>query len=274
MAGRAKDVVRKLERAGESEQVGWLGRIGLVAKGISFGLVGVLAILVALGVGGQPADREGALRVLSREPYGLVALLALAVGFASYAAWRFAQAFLDRDDEGTDAKGAAKRLGCVGKGVLYSSFALLAVSLVTGPRGESESEPERTARVFELPFGRWLVGAVGVGIVGYGLWNGYRSASGSYRNHMKTWEMNTPARWWLNVVGAAGHGARMLLFCLIGAFLVKAAYQVDPKEAVGLDGALARLAQQPYGPWLLGLAALGLLAYGAYSLAQARYRDV
>ena len=266
---------RAIKRFGDSEWVERLGRIGLVAKGVSFGIVGVLAVLVAAGAGGATTDRPEAFRVLAREPYGFVLLLLLALGFGSYAAWRFAQAFLDRDDEGTDMKGWAKRGGCLAKGLFYGGLSVLALSFVTGPRGESASEPERTAMVLQWPFGRWLVGAAGLGLLGYGLWNGYRSISGRFRKRMKDGQMEREnVRPFVNVIGFLGHLARMVLFCMVGAFLVRAAYQYDPKEAIGLDGALAKLAQQEGGPVWLAAAALGLFAYGLFSVAQARYRDI
>jgi hypothetical protein len=264
----------KGRRAGESPWIERLGRLGLATKGVSFVLVGVLALLVAVGAGGRATDREGALRLISKQSYGATILVILALGFGSYAVWRFAQAFLDRDDEGNDLEGWAKRAGCAAKGVLYLALAGICVSLLTGPRGESSSEPEWTRRAFEWPLGRWLVGALGLGLIGYGLWNGYRSLTGKYRKELKTYEMEEPVRRTLDAVGVAGHVVRMLLFGLIGFFLVRAAYQYDPSEAIGLDGALAKLAHQPYGRWLLGAAAVGLIAYGVFALIQARYRDV
>jgi hypothetical protein len=265
---------KELKRFGDSEWIERLGRIGLVAKGLSYGLVGVLAVLVALGVGGAATDREGALRLLARESYGAIILVALGLGFGGYAAWRFAQAVLDRDDEGNDFEGLTKRAGALVKGLFYAGLAVLAASFVTGPRGESASEPERTARIFEFPLGRWAVYAAGLGLIVYGLWNGYRSFSGRFRKHMKTHEMNGELRPLVNVVGFLGHLARMVLFSMVGLFLVRAAHQYDAEEAIGFDGALAKLASQPGGPLWLAAAAAGLFAYGAFSLAQARYRDI
>jgi hypothetical protein len=266
---------RALQRFGDSEWIERLGRIGLVAKGLSYGLVGVLAVLVALGAGGAATDRQGALRLLAKEWYGAIVLFGLGVGFGAYAAWRLAQALLDRDDEGNDFEGWAKRAGALGKGVLYAGFSLLAFSLVTGPRGESRDEPEQTARVFDLPLGRWLVLAFGLGLIGYGLVNGYRSITGTFRKHLKTGQMEREdVRPLVNVVGFAGHAARMVLFSMIGIFLVRAAWQYDPKEAIGIDEALAKLAHQPHGSLWLGAAAVGLFAYGVFSLLQARYRDI
>ena len=266
--------LRKLRRWGSSPWVEGLGRIGLVAKGISFALVGVLAILVALGTEGAATDRPGALRMISKEPYGFLILLALAFGFGSYATWRFAQALLDRDDEGNDMKGSAKRLGCLAKGAFYAGLAGLAISFLTGPRGESAEEPERTRQVFELPLGRWLILAAGLAFAGYGLWNGYRSVSMHFRKRMNEGQMNKSTRWWMRAVGILGHAARMLLFGMIGIFLVRAAWEYDAREAIGLDEALAKLAQQPHGGLWLGAAAAGLISYGIFSVFQARYRDV
>lgn len=266
---------RELKRLGDSEWIERLGRVGLVAKGFSYGLVGVLAVLVALGVGGAATDREGALRLLAKESYGAIILVALGLGFAAYAAWRFAQAVLDRDDEGNDFEGWAKRGGAFAKGLLYCLLSLLAFSFVTGPRGESRDEPEQTARVFDLPFGRWLVLALGVGLIAYGLANGYRSITGKFRKHLKTGQMEREdVRPLVNVAGFVGHAARMVLFSMVGVFLVRAAWQYDPQEAIGIDEALAKLAHQPHGQVWLGAAAAGLFAYGVFSLLQARYRDI
>jgi hypothetical protein len=266
---------RALGRLGDSEWIERLGRIGLVAKGLSYGLVGVLAVLVALGIGGAATDREGALRLIAKESYGAIILVALGLGFGAYAAWRLAQALLDRDDEGNDFEGWAKRGGALAKGLLYAGLSLLAFSFVTGPRGESRDEPEHTARVFDLPLGRWLVLALGLGLIGFGLVNGYRSITGKYRKHLKTGQVERedvgPV---VNVAGFLGHAARMVVFSMVGIFLVRAAWQYDPKEAIGIDEALAKLAQQPYGPVWLGAAAVGLFAYGVFSVLQARYRDI
>jgi Domain of Unknown Function (DUF1206) len=266
---------RAMERFANGDLVERLGRIGLVTKGISFGIVGVLAVLVALGVGGAATDRPGALRMLSEHWYGVLLLLALGLGFGAYAVWRLAQALLDRDDEGNDFEGWAKRGGTLVKGLFYGGLSLLAFSFVTGPRGESREEPEHTARVFELPLGRWLVLAFGLGLVGYGLWNGYRSVSGKFRKNLKTVQMEqedvTPL---VNAVGFAGHAARMVLFSMVGVFLVRAGWQHDPNEAIGFDEALAKLAHQEHGELWLGAAAVGVFAYGLFSIMQARYRRI
>jgi uncharacterized membrane protein YidH (DUF202 family) len=264
---------RTAQQLGESDWVKRLGRIGLLTKGVSYAFVGILAVLLVFDAGGAATDRPGALRMLSKEWYGAFLLVALGLGFAAYAVWRFAQAILNRDDEGNSFEGWAKRAGYLVKGLFYTGLSLLAFSFVSGPRGESRDEPEHTARVFELPLGRWLVLAIGVGLIAYGLWNGYRSITGKFRKDMKAGQMEeedvTPI---VNVAGFLGHAARMVLFALVGVFLVRAAWQYDASEAIGLDEALAKVAHQEHGDlWLAGTA-IGLFCYGLFCVMQSRYR--
>jgi Domain of Unknown Function (DUF1206) len=251
-----------------------LGRAGLVAKAAIYGIVGMLALAIPLGLGGKTADRHGALRTVAEQPFGEVLLFALAVGFTGYAIWRFAQAFLDRDDEGKGLKGLAKRISYLARGLLYTASAFVAIALVVGLGSGETNEREETARVLDWPYGTWIVGAVGAGFLIAGGYNLYRSLTGKFRKHLREHEMARAERGWAIVVGVAGHAARAVVFGLIGTFLVKAAVEYDPKEAIGIDGALRKLVQQPYGGALLALVATGLLAYAVYCLAQARYREV
>ncbi|MFL6036151.1 MAG: DUF1206 domain-containing protein [Gaiellaceae bacterium] len=257
---------------------GWLAplaRIGLVAKGVSFAIVGVLALRVAVGHGGNSTSREGALATLADEGYGKWLLLALAAGFAAYALWRIAQAFFEREEE--DHKRWGKRAGYLGRAAIYTALAYSAAKLATGTthtQSQSKRAREATADVLDWPAGRWIVGIAGLCVIGAGLFNGYRGVTCKFAERWNTGEMSAAVRRWATRIGVAGLLARLVVFGLIGAFAVKAALEYDPKEAIGLDGALQKLAQQSYGPWLLGLTAAGLLAYAAYCFADARYRRV
>ncbi|CAN5253314.1 hypothetical protein BH18ACT14_BH18ACT14_13910 [soil metagenome] len=128
--------------------------------------------------------------------------------------------------------------------------------------------------VLDWPGGVALVTAVGLGVLGYGLWNVYKGLSYRFLKDMKTEEMNEAGRRWIRRTGLVGHVARGIVFGLVGVFLVKAALDYDPDEAIGIDGALQKLASHSYGDALLGLVAAGLLAYGVFCLARARYREV
>jgi formate hydrogenlyase subunit 3/multisubunit Na+/H+ antiporter MnhD subunit len=264
-------------QAGGSRWVGRAGRVGLVAKGVSYALVGVLAIALAAGLGGRATGREGALEVVADELFGRVLLIVLAAGFAAYALWRLAQAILDRDDEGLDGPGIAKRIGYLGRAVLYGSLTVTALTLLDGT-GSKESDTgearRQTAEALSWPAGRWLVTAVGVGFLVAAGFNGFRAFTQKFEEKWKTAELDDRTQDWLARIGSIGLLARFVVFGLIGLFLVKAAYEYDPGEAIGLDGALRTVVDGSYGGALLGALAAGLLAYALFCLVEARYRRV
>jgi hypothetical protein len=277
LSGQAGDV-----RAKAQSGTGWyavLARSGLVAKGVSFGIVGALAVKLALGDGGKATSRQGALQALAHQSFGEIALVLLAIGFAAYAIWRFVQAFAEREesDGKGDAKKWAKRAGYVGRGLIYAGLTFSTVKIVTGSGGggsQNEKAHKTAATLLSWPGGTWIVGIAGAAIAAAGLWNFYRGVSRKFEDKWRTGEMGAHARKWGGRAGMIGHVARAIVFTLIGIFVVKAAVDYNPKDAIGLDGALQKLAHASYGPYLLGLTAAGLLCYGLFCLVDARYRDV
>jgi hypothetical protein len=269
---------RPLQEARERGRSGsgwysWLARAGLVAKGVSFGIVGALAIKLAAGHGGKATSREGALHALAQETFGEVVLTLLAIGFAAYALWRLVEAFA----AGGDEKKWAKRAGSIGRAVIYAALAYSAAKILAGDGGggsQNQRAHETAATMLSWPAGTWLVGIAGAILVGVGLWNAYRGLSRKFEQKWHTGEMGRSARTWGSRAGVVGHLARGVVFTLIGAFVIRAAIEYDPKEAIGLDGALQKLAGAQYGPYVLGLTAAGLVAYGLYCLVDARFRDV
>jgi hypothetical protein len=253
-------------------------RFGLLAKGFSYILVAVIALKVAVEGDGQTESREGALKTLADEPFGWMLLALVALGFASYAIWQLVRAIFDRDDEGDDPIGIGKRLGQAAKAVLYGALAFITASFLFGSESSSsgggQAEEKATAVVLDWPGGRWIVGAAGLAIIGAGVFNAYRALSGSFREKLREEQMSGAERPWYTAFGVFGHLARAVVFGMIGFFVLRAAYQYDPDEAIGLDGALQKLAGETYGPFLLGAVALGLGAYGLFCLVEARYRDV
>jgi len=270
------EIAAKGRRAGKSPWVERLGRAGLVAKGVIYAVVGVLAIQVALGGREESPDRQGALRTIGEQPFGKGLLGLLAVGLAGYALWRLAQAILDRDSEGEDASGLAKRGASLAKAALYGTLCGLTVSalLDSGSRSGGGNEKRTTAGVFDLPAGRYLVYAAGIGFLAAAGFNGYRGVTCKFNEKLKQGEMSEAEETAATGVGILGHLARMVVFALIGLFLLKAAWEFDSKETRGLDGALLELSQQPYGGFLLGAVAVGLIAYSLYCFVQARYREI
>jgi hypothetical protein len=257
---------------------GWyalLARTGLVAKGLSFGLVGALAIKLAAGGGGKATSREGALASLAQHGFGKVVLSLLALGFAAYASWRFVQAFAEQEE--SEAKEWGKRAGYAGRGLIYAALTVSTVRLLleSGRQESQNARAHKTAStVLSWPGGTWVVGLAGALIVGAGLWNAYRGITRKFQDRWRVGELGHAARAWGARVGVVGHLARAVVFTLIGVFVIKAAIDYNPKDAIGLDGALQKLAHAAYGPWLLGLTAAGLVAYGAFCLVDAKLRDV
>jgi MFS family permease len=243
------------------------GRVGLVAKGVSYALVGALAIGVALGIGGDATSRDGALHALAGNTFGEIVLALLSVGFAAYALWRVLQALFG--DKWT------KRIGYLGRAAIYFALAYSAARILFGDgSGDSQNEKahKTTGMVLSWPAGRWLVVVGAIVVIGVGVWNLYRGISKKFED--KWVERSDAACTWGGRAGVVGHVARFVVFTLIGVFAIKAAIDYNPRAAVGLDGALQKLAHQSYGSVLLGLTAAGLVAYGIFCFVDARYRDV
>lgn len=251
-----------------------LGRLGYAAKGVVYGIVGVLAAQAAFGAGGETTDSQGALQRIVAAPFGKILLGLTAIGLLGYAIWRFVQAFLDTDNKGSNAKGYAVRTGYAIVAVLYLSLAFSAVQIILGSNsgGGSGAEQSWTARLLAQPFGQVLVGLIGAGVIGVGLAQLQKGYTGKFRETLRLHEMSQTEQIWAVRAGRFGYIARGIVFGIIGAFLISAALRADASEARGVGGALAALAAQPFGPWLLGLVALGLIAYAIFCGVEARYR--
>ena len=253
-----------------------LARFGYAARGVVYALIGLLAIQAAFGGRGaieQQATPEGALQRIAEQSRLLLVLVA--IGLAGYALWRFVQAILDPENKGSDAKGLVKRGAMLASGIVYAGLALLAARMVSGTGQASGGGSQGTAAgLMDKPFGRWLVVLAGIAVIGSALYHIYEAYTKRFRRRLKLEEMDANEERLATRTGQVGLAARGIAFLVSGWFLVQAGLQYDPNEARGLGGALASLASQPYGPWLLGIVALGLVAYGAYSFLQARYRKI
>jgi hypothetical protein len=268
-------VASKAERAADSGWVEGLARVGLVAQGISFGLVGVLAIMLALGEGGKATDREGALRTIARDGVGQWAVIGLAVGFGCYAFWRLVQVGLGHDVEEPGAREKwSKRATSLGKAAIYGVLCAAAISILRGESGSGNEEKQATEGVLGWPGGPWIVGGVAAALAAAAVWNFYRAVSGQYKKSLKEYEMAEGERAATTAIAFVGLMARAVVFSVAAWFFFNAATEHDPKEAKGLDGALRELAAAQYGKWLLAIVAAGLFAYGVFCVIQARYREV
>jgi hypothetical protein len=213
------------------------------------------------------------MRTIAHQPFGQVLVAILALGLGAYAVWKLAHALLGHGPEKEDS--GFERLAALGSALVYGALCAFAVELlVHGPRTSSSSPEEATGGVLGWPGGTWLVALAGLAVIGIAAGQVYIGLKQKFLENAKVAEMGSTGRRWYAWAGTCGYCARGVVFGLAGVFLVKAALEYDPKEALGLDGALAKLASSPQGPVLLGIVAAGLLAFAVFSLAEARYRKV
>jgi hypothetical protein len=248
-------------------------RAGFVARGLVYALLGFLMVELARGHWRTPANQTGAFKTVAHQPLGGVLLLLLAVGLGAYAIWTLFRAALGRGPEGSD--GDLDRVGRAASAIVYVALCGLAIATLAKGGGGSSASPRKAASgVLGWPAGPVLVGIAGVVVVGVGLYQAYRGVTRGYLDDSKTEQMKPRTKVWLSVVGTVGHLARAAVFLLVGGLVIKAAVDYNPNDAVGLDGALARLARQPYGPYLLCAVAAGFFSFAIFSLSEARYRRI
>lgn len=251
-----------------------LARFGYGARGFVYCVVGALALLAALGQGGAAGDSKGALRWVLAGPFGVVLVGAIAVGLAGFALWRLVEAVTDADRRGTSAKALAVRGGHLVSAAVYGGLAATAATLAFGiGRASAGGDGVRdgTAWLLSQPFGPWLVGLVGLGVVGAGIGYGVKAWKGNVADRLS---LPSGAGAWICPMGRFGFAARALVFLLIGGFILMAAWTQASAEAKGLSGAFATLRAQSYGWALLAVVAAGHFAFGAFGLVQARYRRI
>jgi hypothetical protein len=252
-----------------------LARLGYAAKGIVYGIIGVLALQAALGSGSPNVSQTSAFQKILSQPFGHFLLWIVIIGLIGYAIWRLLQSVLDPEYEGRQKTGLIKRIGYFVSGVIYLALAYLAYQIVQGKGSAgSGATSDITAKALQMPGGQLLVGAVGLIILGVGLYALYSAYRRSFEKRFNYGRMSVEERRWAIRLGRLGYAARGVVFSLVGLFLIQAAYTYSPSKESGLGGALVALASTPYGPWLLGLVAIGLIAFGVYCLALARWRQI
>ena len=197
----------------------------------------------------------------------------MAVGLAGYAIWRLVRAGIGHGTEQKDS--GLQRVAGLVSGVAYATLCVTAVKILAGASssGGSNSPKQTTAGVLNWTGGTVIVGVVGAILIGVALGQGYKGVSKKFLDDSKTREMSRGVKRGFTAIGVFGHLARMVVFGLIGYGLVKAAVDYDPQGG-RLTGALNKLSHQPYGPFLLGVVAAGLIGFAVYSIADARYAKI
>jgi hypothetical protein len=258
-------------RATTSRIVENLLRLGYVVRGMVYGIIGVLALQVAIGSGGTLTDTQGTIATIGRTSLGGILLYVVLAGLIGYGLWGLIRAIADPLHKGTEAKGLGERIGFAISGISYLALGLVTFNLITGQAmaaqngAQTAQARQSVGTILSKPWGAWVVAAVALVITGVGLLQIYQSTRPDFIRQYQPYALNENQRKWITNLGRFGVAARGLVFTLIGFFLFLAAYQNDPGRAQGIDGVLTSLLQQPYGPWLLALVALGLNAFGIYS---------
>ncbi len=255
-----------------------LARVGYAVKGVVYLIIGWLAVELAVGHGGKATDQRGALETISSLSYGKFLLILMTVGLIGFAIWCFIQAIFDTEGKGRDAKGIIARIGYAAVGVSYAALAFGSFGLVTGKgnagKSTSTSTQDWTALVLKQPFGQALVvigGLVVLAVAGYLFYKAYKAP---FKSRLSLTGIGAKARDLVITLGRFGYGAIGVVMTIVGIFLIVAALADNAAKAKGLDTALQELSHQSYGPFLLAIVALGLIAYGLYSFVEARYRRI
>jgi hypothetical protein len=276
--------VQHAERGARNAATGrWmavLARCGYAAKGVVYLIIGGIAAKVAIGAGGAVTDQKGALQIIHEQSYGPILLGVVTIGLFGFALWCFIQALFDTEGKGTTAKGLIARIGYAAVGITYAAFAYGAFQLVmgsgSGGKGSDATAQDGTALLLKQPFGPALMIIVGLIALGVALYLFYTAYAARFQAQLHLATLSAGMKKWVIVVGRLGYAALVVVISIIGIFLIVAASQNNASKAKGLDGVLQELAHQhqPFGQVLLGIVALGLFAYGIYSLVEARYRRV
>ncbi|MCF6136569.1 DUF1206 domain-containing protein [Pseudalkalibacillus berkeleyi] len=273
------DKLKNSKRAKEAQNdvtpwIRWAARFGYFSKGSVYILIGILSMMAAAGIGGKTTDSSGAFASVASKPFGEVLLWIVAIGLIAYVGWRLIQTFWDPENKGFSPKGLVIRIGYLISGAIYGGLAFKAFQIASHAQSSGSSKQTYTAKLMSQPYGTWVVGIVGIIIIVFGLkqmFNGYKE---KFAKKFKMSEMSSHEFAVGKKIGKLGLIARGITFAIIGYFLTQTAITSDSDKVIGLDGALAKIAQQPFGQFMLGAVAIGLFLYGVFQLLKGKNRHM
>jgi hypothetical protein len=253
-----------------------LARFGFVAKGVVYVLLGILAVMAAIGQGSsKQANRNGVLELIFEQPFGRILAILLVIGIIGYAIWRFIEAIKDPYHEGSDSKGIVKRIGYFVSGLVYTGFALSIIKLLAGSgSGSSNSRQTLTAKVLQMDAGPFLVILAGAIIIIVGFVQFYKAYKTKFTKHLNTQSLSSNEKEWVTRIGRIGYAARGIVWLIIGYFVVRAGIESDASQVKSSQGVFSFLEQLSYGQWILLAVAIGVVAYGVFQFVKARYYQI
>ncbi|WP_369258976.1 DUF1206 domain-containing protein [Geodermatophilus amargosae] len=265
-------------RAGNSDALETLARVGLIAYGVVHLLIAWLALQLAWTGGGQSADQSGAMGTLAASPVGKPLLWVLGIGLVALALWQIAEVLRWRSGWSatgeTRKRAVTKTVKAVAKTLVYAALAYTAFRFATGGGQSSSAQQQQTAAgVFGWPGGRWLVGLAGLVVIGVGVHHVLKGVKKSFLKEIDLASAPPTAERTVTRLGQVGYPAKGVALGVVGALLVWSAITFDPAKASGLDGALRTVLDAPFGKALLTIVALGIAAFGAFCFVRARYPE-
>jgi hypothetical protein len=253
-----------------------LARFGFAAKGAIYVLIGILALMAALNMGSsQQADRNGAMQLIFEQPFGKILGWLVVIGLFGYVVWRLFQAIMNPDHKKNDAKGIFARIRYAFSGLIYAAFTYSMIKALTGNGSGSGSGNSRqgiAAQVMQWEGGSIIVAIAGVITMIAGLVYFYRAYTTKFKDKLNNSRMSHNEDKWITRLGRAGFTARGIVWLILGYFITKAGLASDASQVKGSQGAFGFLEQS--GEWILLLVAIGVIAYGVFQFAKAKYYQV
>lgn len=257
-------------RASRSPTLKGVARFGLAARAFVYLVIGWLAVQIARGQGSHEANQRGAVAEVAQQPFGTALLWILGLGLAAYSIWRFSEAVFGT---AVDGSSIGPRLFSFVRGAVYAAFCVGTFSFLAGSwnRGQAQQQASMTAQAMSHPAGRWLVGLIGAAVFVVGVAMVVQGATRRFENDLKMCELSRGTRRVVVPLGVVGTVARGVVFAIAGGLVVEAAVRFEPHKSTGLDGALRTMADRTDGQWLLAAFAVGLITFGLYGFAAARW---
>ena len=270
-ASMAADGTRAAKKAAYSPAMEFLARLGYGVRGLMYVAIGAIALQAAIGKNSSPADQIGAIGAIGHLASGRILLWVMLVGLAAYSLWGIVRAVFDPFHKGSDTQGLLARGGYLISAISYAFFALATYGLLRGTSsgGGSTQLTHFVTTLMQVSAGRIIVAVIGLAILIGGLYQIYAGLTMNFEQSLRAYALTAEEFRVARGMGKVGTAVRGFVIGIVGVFLVLAATSADPSKARGFSGALSFLGQQPYGIYILGVVAAGLIFLGLYSLMSA-----